>query len=478
MKILAGLLFGLLAATAASAQETCRNEETLAQCWTRVATAASGLTNEDAKEDAREEIEANAKKADQPGVNATGAQVQSTVTDLLPWLNMLGLLSDADASDGSIVADLNFLLPGTGTADKNTQLKWQLNVNPEPYEPLIAAFPEAVREERKSALDGELDDTADSELQFTWSLVNQRFGRDFRQHRDTLNAIVEPLYREARAAVSVATPGLEFMQTIAPFVDSDKPLDVKVSDLGAKRDAVVTAVVLGAQQTGSAQKALLDHLRPKLQAAHVDRLAELVLQQPQLLLSATRRLSDDLVGPDAWGAKLTYEHSFANFGAFLRSTPSCDPRSAANRNGAIDATACYPSLNKYLNDHAEDIEKGSRWQVSLEYAQTDAITYDYPDDSVHLEVPKIDRLIASIGYGRTLPRSKAADRVDLQAAYDSNLDNDAENKSRFVASFTYTRRIADLDVPIGIVYANKSEFFDDADHQIGMHIGVRFRAPE
>ena len=142
-----------------------------------------------------------------------------------------------------------------------------------------------------------------------------------------------------------------------------------------------------------------------------------------------------------------------------------------------DATACYSQLNGYLDTHSEDLAAGSRWQASLEYRQSDAVTYDYPDDGVHLEVPKVDRLIASIGYGRAMSHSAANDRVDLLASYDSNLDNDDTNKSRFVASLTYTRRIADVDVPLGIVYANKSEFLEDeTDHQVSLHVGIRFRA--
>ncbi|MEP7242262.1 MAG: hypothetical protein ABI885_01100 [Gammaproteobacteria bacterium] len=42
---------------------------------------------------------------------------------------------------------------------------------------------------------------------------------------------------------------------------------------------------------------------------------------------------------------------------------------------------------------------------------------------------------------------------------------------------TYLRRIADLDVPFGIVYANKSEFLEGVDKQVSLHVGVKFRAP-
>jgi hypothetical protein len=34
-----------------------------------------------------------------------------------------------------------------------------------------------------------------------------------------------------------------------------------------------------------------------------------------------------------------------------------------------------------------------------------------------------------------------------------------------------------MDVPFSIVYANKSEFLGDVDHQISLHVGVKFRPP-
>ncbi|HEU5134669.1 MAG TPA: hypothetical protein VFU13_05955, partial [Steroidobacteraceae bacterium] len=61
------------------------------------------------------------------------------------------------------------------------------------------------------------------------------------------------------------------------------------------------------------------------------------------------------------------------------------------------------------------------------------------------------------------------------ASYDSNLDSDDNYKSRLVATLTYTRRIGDMDVPFSIVYANKSEFLEGVDKQIGLHVGVKFR---
>jgi hypothetical protein len=76
-----------------------------------------------------------------------------------------------------------------------------------------------------------------------------------------------------------------------------------------------------------------------------------------------------------------------------------------------------------------------------------------------------------------LQQAKNADRIDLEVAYDSNIDSGTGDSERIKAALTYTRRVGDMDVPFAIVYANKSEFLGDVDQQIGLHLGVKFRAP-
>ena len=66
----------------------------------------------------------------------------------------------------------------------------------------------------------------------------------------------------------------------------------------------------------------------------------------------------------------------------------------------------------------------------------------------------------------------------MQLSYDSNLDDDDSNKERITASLTYTRRVADMDMPFSIVYANKDEFLGEVDHQISMNFGLKFRQPK
>ena len=440
-------------------------------------------------------------KADQAGTASGGGQARSTVTDMIPWLNMLGLLSDSDASDGTIAADLNFLLPlqRSEITKHNSQLKWVINVSPEPFEPLIAAIPEGVREERTKELENRIKDTGDSDLQYSYNLVNRKLGRDFRRNEPRLSGLI--------ASQLLAAPGKQaelesasldataaFNADLAVFIRSLPPTDPAPdgprSQMALKELGLTPAQRLEVDRIiAKAQKIVAPALAERLKVAQgvitapgIRTLAALVRHQPQLLFTANKQYRDELVGPESWGAKVTYEHSFVSLSGFFaaaRKTDACkffEKKLDHNLVAYEDAEPCLTALTDYTNHHLEDLETESRWLASLEYKQVDSWQYALPADGVALDLPKHDRLIASAGFGRAVRRSEVKDRVDFEAAYDSNLDDDDNYKSRFVVTLTYTRRFGDMDIPFSIVYANKSEFLEGTDQQIGLHVGLKYRA--
>jgi hypothetical protein len=103
------------------------------------------------------------------------------------------------------------------------------------------------------------------------------------------------------------------------------------------------------------------------------------------------------------------------------------------------------------------------------------VSYSYPDDNVALDLPKTDRVELTFGAGREFSGKPDLGRLDFELSYDSNVDNNTTNKDRLKAAMTLTRRVGDVDVPFSIVYANRDEFLGEVDHQIGMHIGIKFR---
>lgn len=449
------------------------------------------------------------EEKDQPGTASAGAQTASAFTDLIPWANMLGLLSDSDESDGTIALDLNFLLGLKRTdVQHDSQLKWEFDVSPTLFDPLAQAIPEDVRDERSKDLQKKIGDTADSTLQYTYSFITKSFGRDFKRHQKEFASLIAPrLYFAARAtAAADVGPAFDakrsrFAMDLANLLDGmraegDARGFVKPQTLfGAldPREQDLVLAFLAQARSGFAQDMAkhLDALKAEVASPRIEQIADLVLKQPQLLFTATRSIRDELVGPESWGAKVTYEQSFVDFNGFRKHAKQkareagiaavTDWCAILDQTSALDTAAaflasdqCLEALDSYVDENAEQIENDSRWTASLEYKQVDDWRYALPDDGVDLNLPKHDRLIASAGFGRAIKRS--TDRVDFEAAYDSNMGDDDTYNSRFVVTLTYTRRIMDMDMPISIVYANKSEFLNDTDKQIGLHIGIKYRA--
>ncbi len=207
-------------------------------------------------------------------------------------------------------------------------------------------------------------------------------------------------------------------------------------------------------------------------------LADLVEQQPQLLFTLEHAFRDEIVGPQTTQASVTWEFTRRNFGDFLRTKGrACtDPAVADSTSARYDT--CVSALQNYMTAYGTDLEHQTRFKVEASFKRVDAVTYSFPADGVDLALPQHDRWEVAVAAGRPLNGDKNRGRLDLQLSYDSNLDDDDSNKERITASLTYTRRVADMDMPFSIVYANKDEFLGEVDHQISMNFGLKFRQPK
>ena len=125
----------------------------------------------------------------QTGATSSGAAT-STVTDLVPLFDALGLISDSDSEKGKLTLNLNFLLPVQDDVGHNAQLKLNVNTSPKPFDALVQAFPETVRAARKDTLQKDIATFGESELSLTYSLMNGTFGRDY----DRYAPMLEPIF--------------------------------------------------------------------------------------------------------------------------------------------------------------------------------------------------------------------------------------------------------------------------------------------
>ena len=479
----AALLCFAFAAPIALAQETaepCADSESIQGCYQRILqvmtpaaakTADTAATETQLQKSVDEEL-----KVAETGADSGGAATAATMNDLAQLLNALGLVSSGDGAEGSKLAvDLNFLLPVQDVDNHNAQLKGIINTEAEPLDQLVQAFGEDVRATRKDSLQQDIRAVGDAQVSFTWSLVNSRFGRDYSVLRKSIAPMNEGAVGRAYEAVTDETGealGVLVEKAVRAGLSPTDPIGgLSISDdekQQYKADTFKAAVDRAKISKG---------IEAELDRTGMNRLADLVEQQPQLLFTLEHDFRDEIVGPETTTASVTWEFTRRNFGDFLRSKgKACsDPGVADSTSAKYDT--CVSALQSYMTAYGLDLGHQPRFKIEASFKRVDAVTYSFPDDGVELALPKHDRWEVAVAAGRPLSSDKNGGRLDLQLSYDSNLDNDDTNKERVTASLTYTRRVGDMDMPFSIVYANKDEFLGEVDHQISMNVGLKFRQP-
>jgi hypothetical protein len=465
----------------ASAQDVCGDEATIFGCFSAVLEAReAALSSSKAKNPDQVEVVAAAKKetvkadaaaelADaKPGADTSGGATASTLTDLIPLINALGILSPEDSVGNQLGLDLNLLLKMQDVDSRNTQFKLLVNTQPEPLGALVESFDESVRDARKAALQKEITTLGDAELRLNWSLVSSRFGRDFSIARRYIYPIFDGAARAARASDAAHNSRADFeafrQGLAASKIDGAKSF----SSLPEPARSELRAATIKAAQ---ARADMTELFGQEIARVHLDRIADLVEEQPQLLVSLSHKSRDDIVGPDETSAGLTWEWSHRNLSAFLHDKGKPCLHEEVNLGGAVYAR-CVKELGDYL---AQDFNEQWRFKLEAKYKRVGAVTFADPEYEVEFALPKTKRIEVTFGMGREFSGKPDLGRLDFEVSYDSNVDNDTSNKDRLKAAITLTKRMGDLDVPFSVVYANKNQFLGEVDHQIGMHVGVKFR---
>lgn len=454
----------------AGAQERCSPDQTIRGCYEQLRASASTQAVADTQA-AQKEVLARA----QTGAKSGGAAT-STVTDLVPLFDALGFISDSDTEKGKLTFNLNFLLPVQDDVDHNTQLRLNVNTSPKPFDPLVQAFPETVRAARKDTLQKDIATFGESQLSLTYSLMNGTFGRDYDRYATKL----EPIF--AGAIESVRPPGdLRFIQLLTQLTSllgsaASAAPETKIGALPV--DDTVKAQLMVAIAGNAREAAALGPLaEAEIKARGLTRLTQLIDQQPQLLFTLGHDIRDDIVGPEKTSATVTLEKTAVNLGHFLRTSGAACLNGDEVRRGGPAYTACANALDGYFAGPAKNLSTQMRWKLAASYHRVKKWSYSYPNDSVSLNLPETDRWEVAFGLGRPLLGRQNGDRIDVEVAYDSNIDDDTSNKERVKATLTYTRRVGDMDIPFSLVYANRNEFLGEVDQQISLHLGLKFKSP-
>lgn len=345
------------------------------------------------------------------GVDTGGANLATSTKDLQPTMALSGLLgqSSAKESPGTVVYDLNFLIPGLlgPEGSKNAQLQGVVNTEPQVSDVIRNALSAAQRDDQIGKLKDRIGGLGDSALRFTYAPATRSTGRSFKQYKQWFDTL-------CRAAVS----GLDWTQspTAAADVRADK--------------------------------------------AGLTLYHQLINNQPQLLITAERKFRDPLVGPDELGVKVSYEWSPMDFN---RSIKNC---------GTMDA-ACLTKYSEFVNGHRGDIKEGDRFSFSGEYSDVRGETVDPGFEVNPVVFKSVRKLILSLVLSRNFTLGDGEPvKADLEGRYE-NVSDDPNRQDRGVVSLTFTRMIGKMQAAAGIVYANHSEFLSDVNARLSAHIGLR-----
>jgi hypothetical protein len=144
--------------------------------------------------------------------------------------------------------------------------------------------------------------------------------------------------------------------------------------------------------------------------------------------------------------------------------------------GDWSTEGCLKAYKEYVDKNEKAIEKGTRFSISGEYVDADGETIDTEIQGINPIVSKSARkLVLSLGWSRKLNFSDSEPiKLDLVASYES-VSDDPKRQDRGVATLTFTRKVGDMEIPFGIVYANHSEFLGDVDSRLSAHLGIRFK---
>jgi hypothetical protein len=478
---------------AAVAQQSCDLDETVIGCWDRLQHSLAPATIPVAKGApadiaAAEAVVAEAGqvqelKAEPVGQDTGDTSLQSVTKGFLPLAALSALLGQGEGVDdeGNIVFDLNFLLPG-GLGGKNAQLQAVATTKPQIAKGVESKLPEATRSEQLEALKKQLSTGDDVLFSFSFNLQGLNRGRNFEIYRRRYQSLVSTARKNFVKQLESATfPNklAEVVETCPPAFPADsEPAEVTFAQIeeacgGPAAARVRRAIAASASGFGDALAAF----RSDLEGSGLHRFAELVANQPQLYVSAKYRDRNALAGGRVTAGKIAYEWARVNLASAMNE--DCHRRLDA---ADVDDAAlgdCITQYKNYVAGNAGAIADGERFSFSFEYERVNSAVVPLspllpgasPAD-IKLEGAK--KRIGSLGWSRKLAGpGQEPMRLDVVASYE-DITDDPQRRDRFVATATVTRNAAGFVIPLGIVYANHSEFLGDVDHKLSAHVGLKF----
>ena len=324
-----------------------------------------------------------------------------------------------------------------------------------------------------------------------WS--TDRFGRDYSVLRDQIAPMNEGAVNRARSAARTdslrafpaviaraneavragnearqrANPGSPAIPATATF--GELPIS---NELKAELKAATF-------KAANERAAITQGIQAELARSSLDRLAELVEQQPQLLFTLAHDFRDEIVGPESTSATVTWELNGRNFGAFLRNQGrSCAEYGGRHRHRPWSNDSCVSALQSYLGGDA--IQNQWRFKLEASFKRIGSVDYSFPVvdgvDLSHAEARPLGGRRRSgspaeqrqerrpIGFRAGL-RQQSGRRHDQQGARNSRADVHPSCRRHGHAVLHRLRQQGRI-------------LLGEVDHQLSMNLGLKFRQPK
>jgi hypothetical protein len=451
------LLFALPCVMPAEAQEHCDPADTLAQCWAKLgngfpsaAPAAQAATVSAVKADQAQKTEAAANT----GVPALVTPTPSSLTDFLSLLSTTLQSSTFKSQGDTLTFDYN---PPVAILGADHALKFEAAfVKPKLNDKVKDGLGSNAAALKK--FDDSLANTDDATFSAALQPTSQTFGRSIAPHRQMFVAM-EAAVLMKNNSLADNNNALEEALIAAGVSAETQPF----SDLGDKGAAFEDA----ARQQAALAKSLTAFDRSFI---------KLLNNQPQLFFTAIYEARRNIVGPNEWTAKLTYEMSSRNLNGFRKG-----PGAACSSPPPDAAAGCAAALVTYADEPklADD-----RLAVSAEYHHMDRRWIADSASGLAFGYPSVKSLVYSITYGRTMVGTMTTPnngRIDLALQYEdrrNGADPTKDVRSRATGSITYTQKLSDnVSFPISLVYANHASDLANVDRKLNVHFGIIFKMP-
>jgi hypothetical protein len=465
--------------------QVCEDTDSIDRCAGRISerlTATSG--GESGKTEAVLQDQQAEVERKPTGVSDVGNRLISAISDYLPALAGAIGFTPIETEQGAAGLETNLRIPVGASLQR---LRFQTILRePEIYEPLRAALPEANREERTAALTRELGDFDDIRLGLAWNMESGAFGRTFESYRPVVANLFDlelaqfsqrpgvndekaRLDREMQRAYRNAFTGIKQSDVRTDQGCSFDSLDIGALQLRCLQPDARDRLVEVIDRAVRAAEAVEAELDDQLERTGFYDLADLVNNQPQLSLQLNVELRSDLAGPNEVSGVVRYETGFANVNGLRRACAS-----------GAESDVSVECLRDYARSPGQQasLQRGDRFFVSVSYAHRQDYAVAIAEDDVTLDLPGTWDLAGELGFGRYVAFKRNGEqvgRIDLSAQYVHHED-DPERQSRFVGSATYTQRVSEsMSLAAGVSYASRPEFLEEVDHKVSANFGLRYK---